>query len=104
MGRSVSPTRLERFMRPRSHLLMASLQKGLMPGMEGKWAEDVYTACPTVSPGPLLTPGQLCGAYLSGSSGQGPEFGDSRACLFQAWHDASGVFSLRGDIGKQSLP
>ena len=91
-------------MRPRSRLLMASPQKGLMPGMEGGWAGDAYTACPTASAEPFLTPGQLCGAYLSGSSGQGQELGGSRACLFRAWHDASVAFSLRGDRGTESLP
>ena len=55
------------------------------------------------SPGLLLTPEQVRGAYLSGSSGQDQELGDSRACLSRAWQNASDAFSLRVDTGTETL-
>lgn len=76
-------------MRPSSRLLMAS-PKGPDARNGGRWAGDTYTACPMASK-PFLTPGQVCAVltFLE-SSVQGQEFGDSRACLFRAWHDACG--------------
>lgn len=62
-----------------------------------------YTACLMASPELLLTPGQVRGAYLSGSSGQGQELGGSRACLSRAWQDDSDAFSLRADTGTETL-
>lgn len=60
-----------------------------------------HVACPMASK-PFLTPGQVCGAYLSGSSVQGQEFGDSRACLSGLGMMPPGVFSLRGNTGTES--